>query len=75
MDNRSRFGSWTSEVLEIIDTTPGLKAQEIADQLKVDKDWLKVNIRKLKNLGLTISLEVGYKISTRGKCFLCKMNS
>jgi hypothetical protein len=30
----------------------------------------KLDVRKLKNLGLTISLEVGYELSPRGQAFL-----
>jgi hypothetical protein len=29
-----------------------------------------VNVRKLKALGLTISLEVGYRLSPRGQAYL-----
>jgi hypothetical protein len=30
----------------------------------------KLDVRKLKNLGLTISLVVGYELSPRGQAFL-----
>ena len=30
----------------------------------------KLDVRKLKNLGLTISLEVGYRLSPRGEAYL-----
>jgi hypothetical protein len=35
-----------------------------------EKAWLKINIRKLKNLGLTISHNPGYTLSPRGKAYL-----
>ncbi|GAA4173979.1 hypothetical protein GCM10022218_17670 [Sphingobacterium ginsenosidimutans] len=35
-----------------------------------EKEWLKLNIRKLKNLGLTISHTVGYEISPLGERFI-----
>lgn len=38
--------------------------------LGVDKEWFKLNVRKLKNLGLTESLETGYRISPRGRALL-----
>ena len=38
--------------------------------LNVEKDWLKIHIRKLKNLGFTISHEVGYSISVRGESLI-----
>jgi hypothetical protein len=31
---------------------------------------LKTDVRKLKALGLTLSLEVGYELSPRGRAFL-----
>ncbi len=34
--------------------------------------WFKTNVRKLKALGLTESLEVGYRLSPRGRAFLEK---
>lgn len=37
-----------------------------------EKIWLKLNIRKLKNLGLTISHEIGYELSPLGKLYLKK---
>jgi hypothetical protein len=30
----------------------------------------KLDVRKLKNLGLTISLKIGYELSPRGRAFL-----
>ena len=35
-----------------------------------EKEWLKLNIRKLKNLGLTISHNVGYRLSPLGEHFI-----
>lgn len=65
--------NWTSVVLNEIRKHPGKRAQDIADSLGVEKDWLKPNIRKLKNLGLTISLETGYKLSPRGEMVFEKL--
>ena len=65
-----KSGVWTQEVLRRIQDAPGKRAQDLADEMSVEKDWLKTNIRKLKNLGLTISLEVGYKLSPRGATYL-----
>jgi biotin operon repressor len=42
----------------------------LAEQLGRDRAELKVDIRKLKRLGLTISLERGYRISPRGQAVL-----
>jgi hypothetical protein len=62
--------SWTHETLRLIDGNPGRRAQELADLLGREKEPLKVDIRKLKNLGLTLSLETGYRISPRGAAYL-----
>lgn len=35
-----------------------------------DKDPFKINVRKLKNLGLTENLETGYRLSARGEALL-----
>jgi hypothetical protein len=65
-----KAGAWTRSVLEIIRDFPATPAGDLAARLGVEKEWLKLNVRKLKNLGLTISLEPGYKLSPRGKAFL-----
>ena len=70
LDQYSKTGAWTREVLESIRQNPKLKAADLAVLLSKEKDWLKINIRKLKNLGLTISHNPGYEISPLGKAFL-----
>jgi len=66
LDNASKVGAWTQEVLELVSNNPELVSGELAKKANLEKLWLKLNIRKLKNLGLTVSLEVGYRISPRG---------
>lgn len=66
LDRHSKTGAWTSSVLRAIQKNPGLRAADLARKTGKEKDWLKPNIRKLKNLGLTISHEVGYSLSPRG---------
>ncbi len=70
LDRYSKVGNWTHETLEAISENPGLRAADLAVILAREKDWLKPNIRKLKNLGLTISHEVGYEISPLGRAYL-----
>ncbi|MEO1218414.1 MAG: hypothetical protein AAFY45_33090 [Bacteroidota bacterium] len=74
MDARSKSGPWTLVILRAIHKNPELRAADLAQLTGREKDWLKPNIRKLKNLGLTISLEVGYRISNRGEAFLNKLS-
>ena len=45
---------------------PKQPAAGLAERMESDKTWLKTNVRKLKNLGLTISLQVSYSLSARG---------
>ncbi|APE35059.1 hypothetical protein BOX37_15120 [Nocardia mangyaensis] len=70
LDRASRRGPWTAEVLAAIASHPRVRAAEVAVLLGRDKDSLKLDVRKLKNLGLTWSLDIGYEISPRGAAFL-----
>lgn len=66
LDRASRRGAWTVAVLVAIGRHPGRRSTELAMQLGLDAAALKRNVRKLKELGLTISLERGYRLSPRG---------
>ena len=70
MDKTSKYGPWTETILKLIAKHPGKHAIFFAEKLGMEKDWLKLHIRKLKNLGLTISLSVGYEIAPRGEKFM-----
>ncbi|MEM0942196.1 MAG: hypothetical protein AAF600_21565 [Bacteroidota bacterium] len=70
LDRYSKQGNWTLSVCKVIQLNPKLRAVDLAKITGREKEWLKTNIRKLKNLGLTISHEVGYSLSPRGKVFL-----
>ena len=61
---------WTRPVLHHIAAHEGQAAADIAKSLGVEKMWLKQNIRKLKELGLTESLGTGYRLSPRGRALL-----
>lgn len=73
LDQYSSEGSWTKKVLLAIKRYPHKRAVELAEITGYKKEWLKLNIRKLKNLGLTISHEVGYELSPLGKALLQKL--
>ncbi len=75
MNRFSKYGDWTFATLKLIASNPQLKAQFLAAQLGFEKAWLKLNIRKLKALGLTESHKVGYSISPRGRIILKNLNS
>ncbi len=61
---------WTRAVLSIIRENPGVSAQNLADRLGMEKQLFKTRVRRLKALGLTESLEVGYRIAPRGEAVL-----
>lgn len=70
MDARSIYGPWTKKVMGHILRYPETKAGDMAVDLNMDKEWLKINIRKLKTLGLTESTSPGYRLSPRGEVVL-----
>ena len=75
LDARSPTGSWTLRVLAEIEARPGVAARVLAQRLACEKDWLKPQVRKLKNLGLTVSLPVGYELSPRGRIALQRVRA
>jgi len=70
MDAASKRGPWTRDVLEQIARQPGLVSTVLAAELDWDRADFKLHVRRLKELGLTISLDVGYRISPRGAAYL-----
>ena len=67
MDARSRRGTWTRATLAAIAEAPGRRAADLAAQQGCETQAFKADVRKLKALGLTISLETGYELSPRGR--------
>ena len=63
-------GPWTREILEWIRDNPRVVSKELAALRGVELLPMKVDIRKLKALGLTISHDVGYELSPRGTAYL-----
>ena len=69
-DAASSHGPWTLETLELIERCPATLAADIAASIGREKAPFKTDVRKLKELGLTESLEVGYRLSPRGRAYL-----
>ncbi len=61
---------WTGEVLALIERYPGRRAGDLAARVGLETPVFKHQVRKLKALGLTESLEVGYRLSPRGRQLL-----
>ncbi len=70
MDTRAKHGPWTRAALEAISSDPGRRAAELAAAQGRETAKFKADVRKLKALGLTTSLEVGYELSPRGRVVL-----
>jgi len=70
LDRSSRHGIWTRDALLLIERFPGRRAPDLAAMVSRETQPFKTDIRKLKSMGLTESLEVGYRLSPRGEAFL-----
>ena len=66
-------GPWTMKYLKLIQKYPERRAGDLADMIRMERLAFKVNVRKLKNLGLTISHEVGYSVSPLGEWVMGKL--
>jgi hypothetical protein len=70
LDRASTWGPWTRPTLRAIAEHPGVRAPDLAASFKRETAPFKLDVRKLKALGLTISLRVGYRLSPRGQAYL-----
>jgi hypothetical protein len=70
MDATSAEGPWTRQYLELIAARPAQRAPELAEMVGLTTKPFKTRVRRLKELGLTESLKVGYRLSPRGQSFL-----
>jgi hypothetical protein len=72
LDMHAPDGAWTRRVLELIRDKPGVRAGDLCKVVGMDRLPFKANVRKLKALGLTESLEVGYRLSPRGEALISR---
>lgn len=70
LDAASSHGPWTRVTLELIRDHPGVVSTELAARVGRERFAFKADVRKLKALGLTESLEVGYRLSPTGRAHL-----
>lgn len=73
LDRASSHGPWTRATLELIASHPERRAGDLAAMVGREIQPFKTDVRKLKALGLTESLEVGYRLSPRGQALLSKL--
>jgi hypothetical protein len=70
LDRTTPSGPWTAATLDIIARRPAVRAGDLATELGRKRLPFKSDVRKLKRLGLTESLDVGYRLSARGRAYL-----
>jgi biotin operon repressor len=70
MDAASSRGPWTAAILAQIASKPAVSSEFLAEAIGWERGVFKVHVRRLKALGLTISLDVGYRLSPRGQAYL-----
>jgi hypothetical protein len=75
MDARASSGPWTRRTLELIEEHPATLAARLAALCGREREPFKVDVRRLKALGLTESLELGYRLSPRGRALLAAWRS
>lgn len=66
LERLDRQRPWTRETLALIARYPRTAASKLAQRAGREKVAFKADVVKLKKLGLTQSLEVGYELSPRG---------
>jgi len=75
MDKSSGRGPWTGAVLTLIADRPAVVSTVLAEAIGWERQDFKLHVRRLKALGLTLSLDVGYRLSPRGESYLRSMRS
>lgn len=70
LDGTSPRGPWTLDTLRLIADNPRTVARRLAHDLRWEVADFKLHVRKLKALGLTVSLPIGYELSDLGQAYL-----
>jgi hypothetical protein len=70
LDRASSSSPWTMAILTAIRDNPGRRAGDLAAAADRETQPFKLDVRKLKALGLTHSLQTGYRLSPRGEAYL-----
>ncbi|MGO4258726.1 hypothetical protein [Marmoricola sp. RAF53] len=72
LDRAGSHGAWTLRTLALIREHPQRRAPDLAAMEGRETAPFKIDVRKLKALGLTISHPVGYELSPRGTAYLAR---
>ena len=71
LDAAAADGAWTGRFLDLIGAHEGRRAPDLAEMVdEAEVPRFKRRVRRLKALGLTESLRIGYRISPRGQAYL-----
>jgi hypothetical protein len=70
LNGRGRGAPWVLRILEVLSSHPQVRAGDLCGLVGQEKKQFKLNVRKLKSLGLTESLGIGYRLSPRGTVLL-----
>ena len=72
--DRAAEQPWTRKTLRQIQRLPGVVSTELAAEDGQERQAYKLRVRRLKALGLTESLERGYRLSPRGVAYLAALD-
>jgi hypothetical protein len=72
---KGKDGQWAARTLRLIAEHPAVRAADLARMLGTEKVLFKARVRQLKELGLTESLDIGYRLSPRGRALLAALES
>jgi hypothetical protein len=70
IDRSSGRGPWTGAVLMLIADRPDTVSTDLAQAMGWERQDFKLHVRRLKELGLTISMKIGYQLSPRGQAYV-----
>ncbi len=73
LDDRSVHGAWTMQFLTMLSEQPHTRAPDLAASIGLETKPFKDNVRKLKELSLTVSHSPGYELSPRGHTVLADL--
>jgi hypothetical protein len=73
--DRAADQPWTHDTLRQIQRQPGVVSTELAAEAGQERRAYKLRVRRLKALGLTESLERGYRLSPRGQAYLERLDA
>jgi hypothetical protein len=73
--DRAAENPCTRNTLRQIQRMPGVVSTELAAEVGQERQAYKIRVRRLKALGLTESLDRGYRLSPRGQGYLAALES